>query len=75
VIALSARPLWIEEIRRERSLRMAPGFQSSYAELSTIREELEWFRQFVERGAWTVVEVTHKAIEETAAEIVALMRK
>jgi hypothetical protein len=75
VMALSARPLWIEEIRRERSLRMAPGFQSNYAELSTIREELEWFRQIVERGGWTVVEVTHKAIEETAAEIVALMRR
>lgn len=74
VIALSARPAWLEGIRRERAIRLAQSLNISYAELDHIRSELAWFRQIAERGGWTVVEVTHKAIEETAAEIVALMR-
>ena len=75
VVALSARPLWIEEIRRERAQKMSPGLETEYAELRHIREELEWFRGVVARGGWTVIEVTHKAIEETAAEISALLRR
>ena len=73
VVALYARPLWIEEIRRERARRIAPGLESAYAELSHIREELEWFHGVVRRGGWMSIEVTHKAIEETAAEIVAFL--
>jgi [pyruvate, water dikinase]-phosphate phosphotransferase / [pyruvate, water dikinase] kinase len=75
VIALSAQPIWIEGVRRERARKMAPGLPMSYAELAHIREELQWFRNIVQQGGWTVVEVTHKAVEETAAEIIALVRE
>jgi hypothetical protein len=75
VIALSARPLWLEGVRRERMQRMAPGVALAYAEPEHISEELRWFHGILERSGWPVVEVTHKAIEETAAEIVALVRE
>jgi hypothetical protein len=74
VIALSARPVWLEGVRRERQQRLARGIPMTYAELEHIQAELAWFRQIHARGGWALVEVTYKAIEETAAEIVALMR-
>lgn len=74
VIALSARPVWLEGVRRERQQRLARGVPMSYAEMEHIQAELAWFRQILARGGWTLVEVTYKAIEETAAEIVTLMR-
>lgn len=75
VVALSARPEWLVGVRRERSRRMAPGVIISYAETSHIEEELRWFRSIAARGGWTVVDVTQKAVEETASEIIALQRQ
>ncbi len=74
VIGLSARPAWLEGIRRQRAIRLAQSLDIGYAGLDHIRSELAWFRAIAERGGWTVMEVTYKAIEETAAEIVALLR-
>lgn len=73
VIALSARPDWLSGVRRERSRRMAPGVTLSYAEMAHIEAELVWFHRILARGGWTVVDVTHKAIEESAAEVIALV--
>jgi len=74
VIALTVDPSWLQGIRRERMQRMTQGRPMPYAEIQHIRSELEYFRTLVARGGWTVVEVTHKAVEETAAEIVMLAR-
>ena len=73
VIALSARPEWLSGVRRERSRRMAPGMIMAYAETAYIAEELRYFQSIAGRGGWTVVDVTGKAVEETAAEIIALL--
>jgi [pyruvate, water dikinase]-phosphate phosphotransferase / [pyruvate, water dikinase] kinase len=73
VIALSARSEWLSGVRRERSRRMAPGMILDYAETAYIAEELRWFQAIAARGGWTVVDVTHKAIEETASEVIALL--
>lgn len=74
VIALTALPSWLESVRRERARRMAHGHEIAYAQPAYIRDELAWFRRIVEQHEWTVVDVTRKAIEETASEIVALVR-
>jgi regulator of PEP synthase PpsR (kinase-PPPase family) len=73
VIALSARPEWLSGVRRERSRRMAPGMVLDYAETGYIAEELRYFQSIAARGGWTVIDVTGKAVEETAAEIIALL--
>ncbi len=75
VIALLARPGWLESVRRERVQRMAGGFPITYSDVPHIREELAWFREIVERGGFRIVDVTNKAVEETAAEIVTLLRE
>jgi len=74
VIGLTALPSWLEAVRRERARRMARGHEIAYAEPAYIRDELNWFRRITEREDWIAIDVTRKAIEETASEIVALMR-
>lgn len=74
VVALTARPTWLEGIRQKRQLRMAHGFPIAYSDAAHIREELDWFRRVVEAKGWTVVDVTNKAVEETAEEILTLFR-
>lgn len=75
VVALTARPSWLESVRQERAHRIARGHPIVYSDPSHIREELQWFREVVSRGRWTVVDVTNKAIEETASEIVNILRE
>jgi regulator of PEP synthase PpsR (kinase-PPPase family) len=74
VVGLTASAGWLVDVRRERARRMARGVTIPYDEPAHIREELTWFRTIVDRGGWRVVDVTRKAIEETAAEIVDLAR-
>lgn len=75
VIALAAQTSWLQAIRMERARRMTRDAKIAYALPEHIREELAWFRRIVARGGWQTVDVTRKAIEETAAEIVDLLRR
>ncbi|MBD3336113.1 MAG: pyruvate, phosphate dikinase/phosphoenolpyruvate synthase regulator [Candidatus Eisenbacteria bacterium] len=73
VIALIARPSWLEGLRRERMRRMARGYDLPYAESEHIHQELAWSEGIIRRAGWQIVDVTRKALEESAAEVVALL--
>lgn len=73
VFALTAHPEWLHGVRGQRSRRMAPDWEIVYADMQHIREELRWFRHVCAKTEWTQVEVTHKAVEDTASEILALL--
>ncbi len=73
VFALTAHPEWLHGVREQRSRRMAPDWEIVYADMLHIREELRWFRHVCAKTQWTQVEVTHKAVEDTATEILALL--
>jgi regulator of PEP synthase PpsR (kinase-PPPase family) len=75
VIALTARPHWLESVRKEREHRMIRGYSISYSDPTHIREELQWFREILREAGWVAVDVTNKAIEETASEIVNIVRE
>jgi regulator of PEP synthase PpsR (kinase-PPPase family) len=75
VLGLTASAGWLVEVRRERARRMARGVEIAYDEPSHIKSELKWFNEIVERAGWRIVDVTRKAIEETAAEIVEFARR
>lgn len=78
VVGLMINPESLARIRRERLVRMGRDPAGDYASLNHIREEIEWSKQLFERNRrWLVLEVTNKALEETAAEIerVALRRR
>jgi [pyruvate, water dikinase]-phosphate phosphotransferase / [pyruvate, water dikinase] kinase len=72
IIGLTVKPHLLTEIRTSRlpSLGLPP--QSSYANSGKIMEELEFAQTIFRRLGCPVVDVTHKAIEETASEILSM---
>ena len=62
------------QIRKKRLSRIGANMHSGdYADEKKVLEELEWANQlFKENKRWPIYNVTNKAIEETAAEIIRL---
>ena len=61
-------------IRQERLKNMgAQESSASYADLGHIQEEVRYSLRLCRRCRWPVVNVTGKAVEETANEIVNLV--
>lgn len=75
VFGLTINPVVLQTIRRARakSLGFSEEVRSNYSEMDHVREELEFARKiFANNPSWPVIEVTGKAIEETAAVILRL---
>jgi regulator of PEP synthase PpsR (kinase-PPPase family) len=79
IFALTIDPEALKQIRRNRLSRLgAEKLTGDYADEAKVLEELEWANSiFKENKRWPVFNVTDKALEETAAEIIRLinMRK
>jgi len=78
VVGLTIEPEALLEIRRQRLEKLGKDLSDSYANISFIREEVDWAMQiFARNRRWPVFNVTNKALEETATEIekVMLQRK
>lgn len=75
VFALSIDPAVLVKIRQARmeALRMHPG--SNYGDIRHVREEVNWAqRQYAAHPGWTVLNVSRKAVEETASRILEVYR-
>ncbi|XP_054779064.1 pyruvate, phosphate dikinase regulatory protein 2-like [Prosopis cineraria] len=75
VFGLTINHLVLQNIRkaRARTLGLSPESRSNYSEMDYVRRELEFAgRLFAENPVWPVIDVTGKAIEETAAVILRL---
>ncbi|XP_010267763.1 PREDICTED: probable pyruvate, phosphate dikinase regulatory protein, chloroplastic [Nelumbo nucifera] len=75
VFGLTINPAVLQMIRRARAKTL--GFKSqarsNYSEMDHVREELEFANKiFAQNPLWPVIEVTGKAIEETAAVVLRL---
>ncbi|KAG6480584.1 hypothetical protein ZIOFF_057168 [Zingiber officinale] len=73
IFGLTINPVILQAIRKARakSLGFNSEMRSNYSEMDHVREELEYARKiFAQNPVWPVIEVTGKAIEETAAVIV-----
>jgi regulator of PEP synthase PpsR (kinase-PPPase family) len=75
IFALTINPESLSEIRKNRLQRLgANKHQGDYAEHDKIVEEIEWANNiFKENKRWPVFNVTDKALEETAADIMKLL--
>jgi regulator of PEP synthase PpsR (kinase-PPPase family) len=70
VIGLVIDPLRLTEIRTARVEALGSSSQGDYANSAKIFDELEWSREIFKRNKrWPVLDVTGKALEETAVEI------
>ncbi len=74
VVALVIDPERLLAIRKVRAKRLSGDYLFGYATRRYIDQELEWFRQVLREGVWQVVDVTYRSIEETASEIMDMVR-
>lgn len=76
IFALTIDPEALREIRQKRLSRLgAEQHTGDYATMDRVNQEVEWANQlFRENKRWPVFNVTGKAIEETAAEIMKLLQ-
>ncbi len=75
IIGLTISAEQLQEIRRERIRRLGLDNNSSYDDLQRIREELRHARNLFDELECPVIDVTHKAVEETATTVLEMMRK
>lgn len=75
IFALTIDPEALREIRQKRLSSLgAEKITGDYADGSKVLDELEWANQiFKENKRWPIFNVTNKALEETAAEIMKLL--
>lgn len=75
IIGLTNTPEKLNEIREERLKSLGLPQNSNYACLSRILDELEYADRIMRRIGCPVINVSNKAIEETADIVISLMEK
>jgi regulator of PEP synthase PpsR (kinase-PPPase family) len=75
LIGLVIDPFKLNEIRSERLKTMGLSADASYANVERIMEELEYARAIMRKLRCTVIDVSNKAIEETANKILEIAYK
>ncbi|MNG33915.1 putative pyruvate, phosphate dikinase regulatory protein [compost metagenome] len=65
----------MNEIRRERLKSLGLTAQANYANLDRILEELDYAEKIMKRLGCPVIDVSNKAVEETADLILAILKK
>ncbi len=63
---LKISPDKLNHIRKERLKSLGLNDKAIYANINRIKEELEYFEKIVDRIGRQVVDVSNKAVEETA---------
>ena len=73
IIGLTISPAKLAQIRRERVRTMGVSGDSEYSDLARIREELAYARNMYQELGNEVVDVTDRAIEETASLVMEIV--
>lgn len=72
VVGLTIDPHELAAIRTRRSIDWKMG-QTDYSDLDHVKRELTWCRRLFTRCGWKSLDVTHSAVEETAARVLDLL--
>ncbi|WP_353892292.1 pyruvate, water dikinase regulatory protein [Proteinivorax hydrogeniformans] len=75
IIGLTISPSQLNEIRRERLLALGLGDHSSYASMERILSELDYAENIMKDLSCPVLEVTNKAVEETAGKLLEIIKE
>jgi len=75
VVGLAIDPRRLAEIRRSRMEYIAPGTLMSYDDELHVRDEVNWSRRLLTKNKIKVVDVTQRAIEETAHLVLSAVGK
>ncbi len=74
IIGLTANPTKLNEIRQERLKALGLNSNASYANLNRILEELEYAENIMKKVGCAIIDVSNKAVEESASIIMEIMR-
>ncbi|MGG1576150.1 pyruvate, water dikinase regulatory protein [Fictibacillus sp. NRS-1165] len=74
-VGLVITPDKLNEIRKERLKNLGLATQANYANLDRILEELDYAENIMKRIGCPVINVSNKAVEETADSILAILKK
>ncbi len=74
-VGLTISPEKLNEIRTERLKALGLKAQANYASVDRIKEELAYSKEIMDRIGCPVIDVSNKAVEETANLIYSMVRK
>ncbi len=74
IIGLTANPIKLNEIRQERLKALGLNNNASYANLNRILEELDYSEEVMKKLGCAIIDVSNKAVEESASIIMEIMR-
>jgi len=69
VLGFTIDPAFLRLVREERARHLGLAARDAYMDEEAIRSELLAAERLCHRQGWTVLNVTAKAIEETASEV------
>lgn len=72
IVGLTVDPEKLSNIRRVR-LRHLGQEQSAYADIGHVSQEVIYCKNICRKSKWPLIDVTNRAVEEVASEIVALI--
>lgn len=75
IIGLVANPVKLNEIRQERLKALGLDDNANYANVDRINLELEYSKEIMEKLGCIVIDVSYKAIEETAGLVIDYIKK
>ncbi len=75
IIGLTIKPPILQEIRKQRLRLMGISIESDYVNMERIAAEYEYAWSIMRKLGCTVIDVTNKSVEETAAHVLDIYRK
>lgn len=74
IIGLTINPRRLNEIRNERNVSMGVESSTSYSEMTGILQELDFSEKVMKKLGCPVIDVTQRAVEETAELITRILK-
>lgn len=75
IIGLTIEPQPLNEIRRERLKALGLAADAEYASMERIRKEIAYADRLMAQLGCPVIDVTNKAVEETASKVLEIYYK
>ena len=75
IIGLTTNPIKLNEIRQERLKALGLSNEANYASLERILEELDYAENLMKRIGCPIIDVSTKAVEESANIIIEIMKQ
>lgn len=75
IVGLTISPQQLNEIRTERLKTLGLKSGADYASLERIIRELDYAESIMKRVGCPIIDVSHKAVEETASKVIEIINK